>query len=197
MEIIPIDSPMFEEIGKKASIIKIILLGNEKSGKSIFLARFCNANYDKFLKMTILPTIGMEFKEILCKLNCDYYKLQIWDTSGGEVYKTLITMMSKAEDIIIIFYDSLTTKNFNDLKKNCDEIKLNNKKQIIGIVRNKYELDNDAYSNLGVVQNISEEEIIEFADKNKIIYGHVSPMLKYGTGIREYLAKIIQEYKKL
>ena len=195
MEIIHQDSPMAQEIAKKATLINILLTGNEKSGKSTFLSRLTNKNYDLFLKDKILPTIGIDFKVIFLKVNDNYYKVRIWDMCGKGRYNAINKCYYKSGDIIIIFYDSLTSKNFDDIKKSVEDLKLlNDKKRLIGIVKNKYELDNDSYSKLGIIQNISEEEIIEFAEANKIIYGHISPILKYGSGLIEYLTKIIQEY---
>ena len=193
MEFITFNSPIYNEMKNKSIGVKIVLIGSEKSGKTTFATRISRGNYDLFSKESISPTIAMELASVLCKFNCHYYNLQIWDTSGDEQYRHITKEYYKHSDIIIIFYDSLTIKNFNDLKNYYDELN-NDGKTIIGIVKNKYELDSDAYSNLGIVQNIPEEEIIEFAEKNKIVYGHAAPMLKYGSGCHEFLAKIFQEY---
>ena len=198
MEIIDNNSPTFEEIRKKAISLKTVLLGKTKSGKSTFTARLFNKNYNKFLeKFPNEANTAAQFWDILGKLNDDYFNFVVWDTAGQENYRPLTRIFYKDADIIIFFYDSLTKDNFEYLKNYYEEVKLNNnKKPIIGIVRSNYELDNNTYSNFGVVQNICEEEIIEFADKNNIVYGHVSPMTKYGTGINEYLTRIAQKYNK-
>ena len=182
---------------KKAISLKIVLLGKTKSGKSTFKDRLYNKNYNKFLeKFPIEANTAAQFWDILGKLNDDYFNFVVWDTAGQENYRPLTRIFYKDADIIIFFYDSLTKDNFDYLKNYYEEVKLNNnKKPIIGIVRSNYELDN-TYSNFGVVQNICEEEIIEFADKNNIVYGHVSPMTRYGTGINEYLTRIAQKYNK-
>ena len=127
MEIILQDSPMIQKIEEKATLITILLVGNEKSGKSTFLSRLENKNYEMFLKDIIAPTIGIDFHIIFLKLNDNYYKIRIWDISGKEKYREISKRYYKNGDIIIIVYDSLTSQNFDEIKRSIEFIYLKKK----------------------------------------------------------------------
>ena len=65
-----------------------------------------------------------------------------------------------------------------------------NKKQICFLIRSKYDL------NLNLEKNeiVSDEEALEFADKNNFIFTHISSFEKYGNGIDNLFDIIFKEY---
>ena len=64
------------------------------------------------------------------------------------------------------------------------------KKIIYFLVRSKYELSLLSEKN----EIISDEEVLEFADKNNIIFTHISSFENYGNGIDNLFDLIIKEY---
>ena len=51
-----------------------------------------------------LATVGFEFFSFNIKFNEKVIKLQIWDTCGQEVYRSLITNFYKISSLAIIVY---------------------------------------------------------------------------------------------
>ena len=169
--------------------MKIVLIGIEKIGKTCFKNRISNKEtfqkYIKEYKKTIVSEFG--FKIII--KNNKKFRFQIWDIIWNEM---IISAFSKDSHVIIFFYDSMNKQSFEKIKslycsgsldKNC----------IFFIVRNKYELKRQSDDNSDL---ISDEEVLEFADKNNMIFKHISILEKYETGIDELFNEIISEYLK-
>ena len=51
-----------------------------------------------------LVTVGFEFFSFIMKLKGKIIKLQIWDTCGQEIYKSLITNFYKNSSLALIVY---------------------------------------------------------------------------------------------
>ena len=66
---------------------KIIVIGDSSVGKSCLTTQAVRNNFEEFYT----ATIGFEFLTFNIRINNNVLKLQIWDTCGQEVYKSLIT----------------------------------------------------------------------------------------------------------
>ena len=73
---------------------------------------------------------------------------------------------------------------FSDLKVN---------KAIFFMVRSQYDLKNKPSDNSDIV---SDEEVLEFVNKNKMNFAHISNIEKYETGIDNLFDNIISEFLK-
>ena len=51
-----------------------------------------------------LATVGFEFYSFVIKIDGKVIKLQIWDTCGQEVYRSLVTNFYKNSSLSIIVY---------------------------------------------------------------------------------------------
>ena len=95
-------------------------------------------------------------------------RLQIWDTSGDERFKTMITQYFKGSFAILLFYDALDRKSFEKVKKIYEENHINIKDKLFILIGNKYEL------NLKPEEEckdfVSDEEALEFSDKIIFIF---------------------------
>ena len=65
--------------------IHVQLVGDPEVGKSILVMRIFNNSY--FAKY--IPTIHFDYKRKIVKMNDTKLKVQIWDTSGGEMFRAL------------------------------------------------------------------------------------------------------------
>ena len=81
-------------------IFKIIVIGNIGVGKSCLSLK---ATKDIFLE-EYTSTIGFEFYCFNVKIDEKIIKLQIWDTCGQEIYRSLITNYYKSTSLAIIVY---------------------------------------------------------------------------------------------
>ena len=51
-----------------------------------------------------LPTVGFEFFAFNIKIDNKIIRLQIWDTCGQEIYRSLITSFYKNTSLVMIVY---------------------------------------------------------------------------------------------
>ena len=161
-------------MGRKDSydyLIKIVFAGESKTGKTkLFERTKKNFNYSKFKKEkeNYLQTIGVDFSGTLINFNDKNIRLQIWDTSGDERFKTMITQYFKGSFAILLFYDALDRKSFEKVKKIYEENHINIKDKLFILIGNKYEL------NLKPEEEckdfVSDEEALEFSDKIIFIF---------------------------
>ena len=179
---------------KNQITLKVITVGKSLIGKSFFCNRI-NLNYTKFqqLNLTYIPTIGFEFYKKVIKLRNKIFSIDIWDTCGQEVYKSLITSFYKNSQIFLIFYDALDRNSFEMAKSYFEDIKIECKtiNPIYVLVRSKYEnvLNREEKNDI-----VTDEEALEFADENNIYFFHIGILEKYETGINNLFEFILNKY---
>ena len=94
-EILPEDYPNYD------LSFKVIVIGNSGVGKSCLSVK---ATKNIFTE-SYSATIGFEFFTFNIKLNNNkVIKLQIWDTCGQEIYRSLITNFYRNCSLAIIVY---------------------------------------------------------------------------------------------
>ena len=117
---------------------KILLIGDVGVGKTSILTKYCN----NYFPEEIEPTMGVEFKiKIIERDNNVKVKLQIWDTSGQEKFKSITQNYFRDADALLYVFD---VTNENGLKSVENWLKIpveNNKKNLIKIlIGNKTDL---------------------------------------------------------
>ena len=79
---------------------KVIVIGNSGVGKSCLSMQATKHTFEN----NYLATVGFEFFAFNMKYNGQVIKLQIWDTCGQEIYRSLITSFYKNSSLAIIVY---------------------------------------------------------------------------------------------
>ena len=79
---------------------KIIVIGNAGVGKSCLSIQATKKKFEN----NYLATVGFEFFVFNMKYKNKVLKLQIWDTCGQEIYRSLITSFYKNSSLAIIVY---------------------------------------------------------------------------------------------
>lgn len=97
---------------------KILLVGDSGVGKSNILLRYADDKFDE----TYNPTVGVDYKIRTIKLGQKVYKLQIWDLSGQERFRSIISSYYRGANGIIVVYDVTNYDSFYDLRNWLDEI---------------------------------------------------------------------------
>ena len=165
---------------------KIIVIGDSGVGKSCLTIQAIQNKYDDLYR----ATVGFEFMSFNIRINKIMIKLQIWDTCGQEVYKSLITGLYRNISLAIILY-SVTNKNsFQHIETWMKELKNNSDKNIkIILVGNKSDLDKE--------RKITYEEGENLKNKYKLNY-FIETSAKTGNNAKNVLieaAKILyKEY---
>ena len=176
------------------AILKIVLLGKEDTGKTKFIERLITINdYCKFNKSKVyISTHSGIYLTRKLKFQNKVFKLDIWDTPGRQIFERIARIFYNNCDVILLFYNSFNKQSFERIKeiyKDCI-IQNINKKCIYFIIRNKYDLK------VKDKEYVSDEKVIEFADKNNIFFIHVSSYEKYETGIDKLIFLILNEFCK-
>jgi len=120
-------------MGKKIKL-KLIVLGDQFSGKSSILRRYKD---NKFI-LNNSATIGVDFISSSINHNNNEYTLHIWDTSGQEKFNSIITSYYRNIAVAIIVFDLTNLKSFYNLKKWLTNIEYYcNKDVLIKLIGNK------------------------------------------------------------
>ena len=92
---------------------KIIIVGDSGVGKSCLSMKASRNYFEDFYS----PTVGFEFLTFNVKMEDKAIKLQIWDTCGQEVYRSLISNFFKSSSLAIIVYSIDNEDSFINIKK--------------------------------------------------------------------------------
>ena len=79
---------------------KVIVIGDSGVGKSCLTTQAVRQNFEEFYT----ATVGFEFLTFNMRINNNVLKLQIWDTCGQEVYKSLISNFYRNSSLALILY---------------------------------------------------------------------------------------------
>ena len=79
---------------------KIIVIGDSGVGKSSLTTKAIKNYFDEFYS----TTVGFEFLTQTMKIEDKYLKLQIWDSCGQEIYKSLISSFYKNSSLAMMMY---------------------------------------------------------------------------------------------
>ena len=178
--------------------INIVLASNSEVGKTAFILRLMNRNYNYYMEEArdlrpfgisdIFDSYSLAFnhKDIIAELH-------IWDTQWlNSISCGFDKNLLKNTDIVFLFYDSYVKRTFETIKESI--IFFNKKRRaniIFALIRNKYDKKrNYNFRN----EEVSEEEALEFADKYNMLFFHLSLHEKYETGIKELFETVLNEY---
>ena len=148
-----------EEIPEFDLAFKIIVLGDSGVGKSCLTIQATKGVFDSIYA----PTIGFEFLTFTVKVNDKNIKLQIWDTCGQEVYRSLISSFYRNSSLAILVYSIENKESFSNLELWLNELKSQgNIDMTIFLVGNKADLQEE--------RKVSIDEGKKFSDENGIKY---------------------------
>ena len=91
--------------------IKVILVGMSGTGKTNII----KALVDKPFVDENDSTLTSSFVSKSIKINKKTYNLEIWDTAGQEVYKSLTKLFIVGSKVVIFVYDITDKSSFNEL----------------------------------------------------------------------------------
>jgi small GTP-binding protein len=152
-QILSEDSPSFD------LSFKLIIIGDQGVGKSCLAIKASRNYFEDFYS----PTVGFEFLSFNVKVEDKIVKLQIWDTCGQEVYRSLISSFFRSASLAIIVYSIDSEESFNNIEKWLNDIKTQSNPDIkIFLVGNKADLEDK--------RKISHEEGEKLSNDHKFSY---------------------------
>ena len=165
------------EIGKYDYSFKMIVIGDAGVGKSCLTNR---AAKDKFLS-DYSPTVGFEFLTFSTNIENKIIKLQIWDTCGQEVYRSLITNFYRNASLAMMVYAINSRESFFHINQWLKEVRLQSHPDVkIILIGNKSDLENERV--------VSTEEARKYKEENQILYFEETSA-KSGLNTKEVFAE--------
>ena len=134
IEFLPEDYPQYD------LSFKLIFIGDSGVGKSCLTTKAVKNNFEEFYQ----ATVGFEFLTFNMKVNDKVVKLQIWDTCGQEIYKSLISNFYRNSSLACLLYAIDNKESFNHAEGWLNELKSQANPDIrIFLVGNKSDLEED------------------------------------------------------
>jgi len=117
---------------------KMIVIGDAGVGKSCLTTKAAKGIFDE----TYSATVGFEFLTFNVKLNDKVIKLQIWDTCGQEIYRSLISSFYRNASLAMMVYSIDSKESFIHIETWLKEVKLQSNPDIkIFLIGNKADLE--------------------------------------------------------
>mmetsp|Transcript_29992 Transcript_29992/g.42804 ORF Transcript_29992/g.42804 Transcript_29992/m.42804 type:complete len:518 (+) Transcript_29992:43-1596(+) len=164
-------------------LLKIVVAGERGSGKSKFVLRWADDEYDD----TYLWTIGVDFRIRTLKIRNSLIKVQLWDyCTGPERFRTISRSFYRGARIILIMADVTDALFYKHAEYHIKEISgiIDADTQTIVLVGTKIDC---------VAQRqVSFDEAQSFATERGIYYFETSS--KTGAGIQEGVRHVIKSY---
>ena len=134
---------------------KVIIVGDSGVGKSSLLKRAVQNRFDGNYQ----ATIGFEFLLMHFQVNELKIKLQIWDTCGQEMYRSLIQGFYRNTSLALVVYDINNKKTYDALEIWLKDIRSHTEEDLpIFVAGNKNDLK----------RNVQQEEAKIFTTSNRI-----------------------------
>ena len=116
----------------------IMIIGDEKVGKTTILERYMNKTFHFERKQTI----GIENYDKVILFKNKEYLIKIWDTAGQERFKSLIPSYIKDSAVAIVCYDVTNKESFQSVEKWIEDAKAIREDDVLLIlVGNKADMD--------------------------------------------------------
>ena len=133
--------------------IELLIIGDQNVGKSNFIFRFTENKFSESHQ----ATIGMDVKVKNITIDNKVYKIQIFDTSGQEVYKSISRNYYLRVQGILLMFDLTNKYTFQNLENWIKEIYNIRDKVPLIIIGNKCDLEKQIEVNDDVVKKFGEK----------------------------------------
>jgi Ras-related protein Rab-6A len=143
--------------------LKLIVVGNQSTGKSCILNRFVNETFEENYQ----ATIGLDFQSKNITIHDQDIRLILYDTAGQEKFRSLIPMYIREAQIILLIYDISDKESFDSMPKwikQVEDVKIS--EAVFVLIGNKIDLENE--------RKVTYEEGKKFAEENNFIFQEVS-----------------------
>ena len=134
IEMLPEDYPQYD------LSFKLIFIGDSSVGKSCLTAKAVKNNFEEYYQ----ATVGFEFLTFNMKINDKVIKLQIWDTCGQEIYKSLISNFYRNSSLAVLVYAIDNKESFTHVENWLNDLKSQASEDVrIFLVGNKADLEEE------------------------------------------------------
>ena len=136
---------------------KIIVIGDSGVGKSCLTNRATTNLFEDAYS----ATVGFEFLSFNVKMDEKVIKLQIWDTCGQELYRSLITNFYRNSSLAIIVYAINSKDSFDNIEMWLRELRTHSSPDVkVFLIGNKVDLEDE--------REVRKEDAEAFCKENNI-----------------------------
>ena len=136
---------------------KVIVIGDSGVGKSCLTTQAVRNNFEEFYT----ATVGFEFLTFNMRINNNVLKLQICDTCGQEVYKSLISNFYRNSSLALILYAINNSDTFKHAETWLHDLKSQANTNVrVFLVGNKSDLEDERV--------VTKEEGERFKEEKKL-----------------------------
>ncbi|KAM3130523.1 hypothetical protein pb186bvf_017332 [Paramecium bursaria] len=158
---------------------KIIVIGDSGVGKSSILKQYVLNQFPESIK----PTLGLEFMKKIVQINDTEVELQLWDTAGEEVFRSLSKQYYRQAAAVLFIFDLTNQESMNGLIKWINDVNEIASQHIVKIlVGNK----SDAQ------RKVSKEDATQFMDSNKMAF-YYETSAKTGNNVDLVFQKCVEQ----
>jgi len=163
VEVLPEDYPQYD------LSFKLIFIGDSGVGKSCLTTKAVKNNFEEYYQ----ATVGFEFLTFNMKVNNKVIKLQIWDTCGQEIYKSLISNFYRNSSLAVLVYSIDNKESFTHVGNWLNDLKSQANPDIrIFLVGNKADLEEDRKVPTEDGQKYKEKENLDLFVEASAKTGH-------------------------
>ena len=163
---------------------KIIIIGDSGVGKSCLSIKASRNYFEDFYS----PTVGFEFLTFNVKVEDQNIKLQIWDTCGQEVYRSLISSFYRSASLAIIVYSIDNEESFINIDKWLNDVKSQSNPDVkIFVIGNKVDLEDK--------REVTKEAGEKFKQDHKLSY-FTETSAKTGFNVQNVFIEVAKELYK-
>ena len=160
---------------------KIIIVGDSGVGKSCLSIKASRNFFEDFYS----PTVGFEFLTFNVKVEDQNIKLQIWDTCGQEVYRSLISSFYRSASLAVIVYSIDSEESFKSIEKWLNDIKTQSNPDVkIFLIGNKADLEDK--------REVTKESGEKFAKEHNISF-FTETSAKTGFNVQNVFIEVAKE----
>lgn len=157
---------------------KIVMLGQSGVGKTALVSRVSD---DIFAECHV-PTVGAQFIALSMTLRDKSCTLELWDTAGQEVFRSLVGFYAREARGAFILFDLTDSMTFSALPQWVEFLRENAPLARVIVFGNK--------SDLKEQRMVSAEEVNDYMTKNELMYFEGSA--KTAENVRDSFEKMVE-----
>jgi small GTP-binding protein len=151
-------------IGRKFDFsLKVVVVGESGTGKTCLLIRFVRDTFDEDTQ----STLGIEFLSKIIQTDSRRIQLQLWDTAGQEIFRSVTRGYYRGSAGALILFDISNRDSFENVERWLQDVKSVARADVVLIlIGNK--------SDLKTERQVSTQEAQDYAQRSGMKYFEVS-----------------------
>ena len=179
-----IDEPIQEidfEVGDLDTydeLFKLVIIGDYNVGKSSLIKSIKRKKFEESNE----ETVGFDYDSLCVKVNNKILKFQIWDSSGKEQYRNLVTNVLHNSSLVILVYDITNKESFENIDLWLNEVEKNSQVENAILIGTKSDLKKE--------REVSTEDGKNKSDSKDIFKSFFECSAKSGYNVKELFIEI-------